>query len=258
LAFSNCLQDKLTNNFYLSKNNQLLFNADKNINKIRTLKINEEFLQVSEPNIEDTKRILKINREFIKPIEFSVLNKKYKISDKIKSKTVGRDILVNFQKHFANILWKNYQIYLLLKNLKVLLQKNWSIKSLYKLFSLIKIRKMTSTIISKIKKIQLFIKLKMFKHYLIFMLHPRCKRHVHLFKKLKFLKFKKTISKINIFKNRLKQKSIQMNQNLYNKLRFFYKVSLKSVYSTQLLSSNEYYSMKIKLKFMFFLIKNLR
>lgn len=195
---------------------------------------------------------MKINKELIKPIEFSVLNKKYKIKDEVNSKDVGKDLIDNFHRYFAKILLKNFKTFKLKKNLSTLYKKIKAIKLFYKLKTQSILQNFTLKIISKIYLIQKFVRLFICRRKLLKKLNRL--KNIHFIKnKQVLIYFKKKIKFSIILKLRTKKLIKVLQDNYFKIAKTIYLNTMKKE-SNSMLSCIKYYQIKLIIKFLYLIM----
>ena len=148
----------------MSSSNKLVFEANKKIEKMNFLKLENKLILL---DLNNEKKIVKINKDLVNPIDLSVLNSNYKIKDKSDKSKVANDLVLNFKVHFAKKLKKNFQTFLFNKKIVKFFSKIKAVKILLKIYSMIIFRKLIIKIIDKLIYIQIFFKMRIFQKHLL-------------------------------------------------------------------------------------------
>jgi hypothetical protein len=241
----------------LSRNNKLLFEADKKIEKMINLKNDKNLiLQTQGDKIDQRKKsekesnlIYRYNSE-IKKLSSKEENN---FSSQIKSSNLNKDLLLNFKKHFAKILSRTFKTYLFRKRVNNFLNRIKGSNKFLAVFSKYKIRDLSNKLLEKIIKIQKYMKLKTYKINLL-RLYINSKQVVD-FRMKKFYQFLKIQIKIKEkirFSYKLKLKKLQ--DNIFSKLKKKILSKFKELTSSAI--AKKYYENKIKIKLLVNLFLN--
>lgn len=230
------------------------------------LKVDKNLVLVSNKLQHDLgkgKKIVQIDKDLITPINLqnyvtksekkNLLSSKRNSIEKENLKSipkipiVGKDIVFNFKRHFANILWRNYKTYLFRNRVRDLFNQIRRVKLLYKIFSKVLFRNFAFKIHSQIKTIQTFVKFKNDKNRLLEFYQKSsniCKCKLKFF----YNKFKNRIKHIKYNRRSLKEKIHNLRSNMLIKSRSIFNKLIKNKETTNILSSKVYNEVKLKIK----------
>jgi hypothetical protein len=241
----------------LSRNNKLLFEADKKIEKMINLKNDKNLiLQTQGEKIDRRKKsekesiFLNKNQCEIKKISTEEENS---FPSQIKSSNLNKDLLLNFKKHFAKILSRTFKTYLFRKRVNNFLNRIKGSNKFLTIFSKYKIRDLSNKLLEKIIKIQKYIKLKTYKINL-FRLYINSKQVVDFRMKKLYQFFKKQIKIKEIIRSCYKLKLKKLKENIFNKSKKKILSKFKELTSSAI--AKKYYENKIKIKLLVNLFLN--